>query len=241
MIGSKRRGITLLELLIASAIGVIVSLGAAFAFSAAVSYQSQSGQKRADVQAVQQAEDRIANLLSLATLSSDNSSPNSYFVGEQAGGTQSNESANSLTFVVLGDRVRGNLLESTDTFENLNQTFGPQGGLMEVQLGAEAIGESRNSNGTLIRTQRPADGDRTQGGNQQVLSPDMTNMVFEFYDGEAWQVGWDTQAEDEPRLPAAVRVTYTWKDESQRRTFTVRLPNSDVTPDSPAVSTGGAA
>jgi len=236
-----RRGVTLLELLIAGAIGVIIALGAGFAYSAAVTYQTQAGQRRTEQEAIQQAEDRLSTLLRQATLSSDNSSPSSYFVGEQAGGTQSNEAANSLTFVVLGDRVRGNLIESTDDFETLNQTFGPQGGLMEVQLGSLPNGETTSSTGTYNPNQTPPAWGRPQDAPPQKASPDMTDLVFEFYDGEAWQVGWDTQAEDEPRLPSAVRITYTWKDETTQRILTVKLPNSDVTPDNPAVSSGGAA
>ena len=45
----------------------------------------------------------------------------------------------------------------------------------------------------------------------------------------------------EPRLPSAIRVTYTLEGEDSSRAMIVRIPLSDVTPENPAgVGLGGA-
>ena len=85
-----------------------------------------------------------------------------------------------------------------------------------------------------MREQRPSDGDAYQGGYESVLDSRVASMSFEFWNGETWQGEWDTLTQGSRRLPAAIRVTYTFDgEESTPHSFVVRIPLSDVTPDNP--------
>jgi hypothetical protein len=143
-----------------------------------------------------------------------------------------------LVFTSLGERLPAEFVTSQDDFETLNQTYGPRGGLTEVSISQSAIGNAPVSTGLYLRKQTPADGDSSQGGFESSLDPDIDSISFEFYNGESWDLTWDSTAMDVPRLPAAVRVTYSRTSDSVERIFVVRLPLSDVTPDNP-VTAGG--
>lgn len=60
----------------------------------------------------------------------------------------------------------------------------------------------------------------------------MSEILFEFWDGTQWITSWDTDS-DGRRLPAAVRVTYRVSSDTDEHSFVVRIPTSDVTADNP--------
>ena len=129
---------------------------------------------------------------------------------------------------------------STDDFETQQTANGPVGGLAEISLGMTPIGNAGDKTGLFERVQRPSDGDPTQGGNESVLSADITSIGFQFWDGQQWLDTWDTTKMTPPRLPQSVQVTYKLKSEPNGIThlFVAPIPSSDVTPSNP-VAAGG--
>ncbi len=237
-----RRGLTLLELLVAMTMTVFVVAAAASAFIAAIGFDKSAAQawdqngKRVDF------EGRLTQLLRGAYITAAAADTQLYFVGESTGTTNNDVGADSLTFSTTSQPVNGVVLtDTTDDFTAVNQRFGPQGGVAEVQLSTTAVGQpAASQTGLFIREQRPSDGDRTQGGFEQVLSADVQQIQFEFYNGTGWQATWDTTATEGRRIPSAVRVSYKLTGDSQdaQRVFIVQLPDSDVTQANPvAVAT----
>jgi type II secretory pathway component PulJ len=235
---TRRSGLTLLELLVASIIGVIVVAGSGFAYQTAIKTQSRYTsrvERQAHITALL---DRLTNLLQGAVLPTDAANPAGYFILNALTGSTSGQ-GQRLVFTAGGPSLRWDALRSQDDFETQNTKFGPQGGLLEVELGTETIGDSTPRDGLLIRTQRPADGDPTQGGEQEVLADEVSDLSFEFWDGTSWITEWDTQTQQTKRLPAAVRVRFQLTDETDPRLLVVRIPASDVTIDDPLTTDGG--
>lgn len=232
----RRRGVTLVELLITVAIIGILTVGISNALSAGLIYERQSQASREVEEARIRFEDRISSLLRSAVLSTDAADASSYFIGSSAGDASVGGSADTVQFISRGQRLPGALLASQDDFETLNQKYGPQGGPAEIQISTAPVGDAPVQQGLFLREQRPADGDPTQGGLERTLDPDVRSIVFEFYDGTAWQPTWDSRTQLQPRLPAAVRVSYSLEgeDDSKPHVLIVRLPLSDVTADNPA-------
>ncbi len=240
----RTRGLTLVELMVAVAITALIAASAAQATYVAVRHQASAKAYRAAAVRDSQFEDKLRRLISSACLSTVTTDTASYYLGGDAtGDTDSNltTSGAGLVFTALGERLPAEYVTSQDDFETLNQTYGPQGGLQEISISQSAIGSAPVSTGLFLRKQVPADGDSTQGGYESSLDTDIDTISFEFYTGETWELSWDTTAMDVPRLPAAVRVTYTRTSDSTERTFIVRIPLSDVTPDDPLTSSTGAA
>lgn len=234
-----KRGLTLLELLVAATMTVFITLAVTAAYVQGIRYTKQSSDARALEGARIRFEDRIGSLLTLAELTSDTTDRFSYFIG-QIGNGQSNSPAgnknntsDTLTFTVIGSRLPGAVLASTDDFETINKNFGPQGGVAEVSIEFTAVGTvPDNTSGIFLRLQRPADGDPTQGGTETVLDANVTELGFEFFDGTNWDPTWNTQTGTR-RLPSAVRMTYRIEGDDTDRVVTYSLPMSDVTPDNP--------
>lgn len=149
--------------------------------------------------------------------------------------------SDTIMFTVMGRPLPGNALaaDPTEDFETDNQHYGPQGGVAEYALCMTPIGDSKGQTGLILREQVPADQDATQGGNESIAEPDVTNVSFEFYDGTQWQPSWDTFAQTPRQLPAAIRVDCTLQGEAQDRIFIVGLAYTTVTPNNPATTTGG--
>ncbi len=172
-----------------------------------------------------------------ASGSSTSSSSSSSSSG--AGATQSDNpltasgNSDNLTFTAVGNRPPTQLFESTDDWETNNQNVGPQGGVAEICLSLTGEDDPGNHQGLFIRTQRPADNDPTQGGFERILSPDVSSIGYEFYDGTNWDPTWDTRTMAGRRLPAAVRVSYRFKNDTRDHVFVVSLPYSDVTAANP--------
>lgn len=237
-----RRGVSLLELLVVAVMGAIVVTGAARAFQAGVDFQARVVPERESQLDRQRFEDGVARLIRSAYISEDEQDATTYFIASNSSGGVSltdAASADTIIFTVLGTPPPASYLNSSEDFETRNSTFGPQGGAAEIQLGTTPVGEAGERTGLFLREQRPSDGEPLQGGYEQVFEERVNSMFFEFWNGETWVGEWDTETQGERRLPAAVRVTYDFVGESNSRSFVVRVPLSDVTPESP-LGFGGA-
>ncbi|MBS1719510.1 MAG: prepilin-type N-terminal cleavage/methylation domain-containing protein [Armatimonadetes bacterium] len=246
----NRRGITLIELLVALVIAAIIAATAARSFSFALTAQQRLDDAHLRDQRIRAFEQRLVDLIRGAEVTSSATNEASFFIGADSpdslsgGGGLEGSNATSLTFTTFGGRINASTLDSDDDFETLNQNVGPQGGVTEVSLSMTPVGTPTGVEGGLyLREQKPADGDPTQGGFESQLNADVTNISFEFFDGEAWQTSWDTRTQQGVRrIPAAVRVTYNLSSDTndQSHVLVIRLPHSDVTVDNPATQTAGA-
>jgi prepilin-type N-terminal cleavage/methylation domain-containing protein len=236
-----RRGYTILEFLVAAAIMALIAATTARAVSASLNFETKLSSSRETAARVDSFETRMRTIISLAHLSSDAAATNSFFIasaGQPASGGSaqtgtSDGDADSLTFTWIGDRLSGTIVNSDDDFETLNTQLGAQGGVAESTLSTSPFGDSAGKTGLFIRTQRPADGDPTQGGTERLLTADIESTKYEFFDGNDWVTTWDTRTQATKRLPAAVRITYKFTDEQSTRVMVVRIPESDVTTDNP--------
>ena len=71
-----------------------------------------------------------------------------------------------------------------------------------------------------------------------MLDSRIARIGFQFWDGAQWVTSWD--AANPPRLPQAVRVSYTLRGQpdSDVRVFDVPIPASDVDAQTPQASSG---
>ena len=227
---------TLIELMVVLGITVLLLASIGFAYGSGMQFQQRVPQLDAEVRRVAQFEDHLRRIVEGAYLTSDATDVTSYFEAISNNGDQT--APDTLVFTTLGAGPNAAFLQSTDEFETLNQKFGPQGGLAEVGISTVPVGSSPVENALYVRTQRPADGDPTQGGLESVLIDNVESFSFEFFDGTEWVTEWDSVTQQR-RLPAAVRFTYRFIGDDQDRELTVRLPLSDVTPENPIVQQVG--
>ena len=258
MTGRRRggRGLTLVELLIVLTITALLASALGYAFTAELTMQRTTQARRAEADRSDATERRITLLLKgaiLAQASPDPAAlpptgpasgpssgpalaasastaaavPVTYFRGLAEDGT-SDLGCARLTWTTTAPAVPLAALSGTEDFETQQQARGPVGGLAEVSLSATPVGDAGGRTGLFERTQRPSDGDPTQGGFESVLDPQVARIGFQFWDGQEWVSEWP--AVSPPRLPAAVRVRYTLKNrpDSEVHVFDVPLPASDV-------------
>ena len=226
---------------------VLLAVGVARTFQTGLDYELRARRDRSVERSNQAFEDRIRTLLEHAYLSANTTDTGTYFTtspasspGTTTNNNQNNQSA-TLVFTAVGLKPGGAVLSPTqeDDFDTLNQKFGPQGGVAEIQLGTSPSGQPTGSpTGLFVREQRPADEDASQGGTERVLNADVTDLQMEFFDGATWQPTWDTVSSGTRRLPAAVRVTYSLKTDTVQHVLVIRLPNSDVTTANPVTAAG---
>lgn len=242
-----RRGVTLIELLVVVVMLGFIIAGAVRALAVAVEVELRLRDGTREAQRLAAFEREVGDLLKQAFLPAT-PSETAYFIGTAAGSTLPTPGtilgqgagafADEVTFTAVGIRPRLAALESDADFEELNATFGPQGGPMEVSISTFGINVPDDRSGIFLRTQRPADGDPSQGGRQRLWLSEITSIQFEFFDGLEWRPTWDSRGNEQNRLPAAVRVTYRPREQDADRVFVVRLLHSDATPNDP-VPAGG--
>ena len=228
----RTSGLTLIELLIVLAVSVVLIATVAMAYDSGIKFQLSVPEKDAQLKSIIRLENEIRTLLEGAYLTTDATDATSYFLTAASGGELA--ALDTLVFTTLGLRPTSAYLNSQDEFEQLNERFGPQGGLVEVAFSTVPVGETEIANGLFLRTQSPPDGDPTQGGMETALVQGIQLFQFEFFDGTQWLEEWSTFT-GQRRLPAAIRITYQLNGDTAARTMTVRLPHSDVTPDNPLV------
>lgn len=231
-----KRGFTMVELIIVLGMTAILMMALGAAFKAASDYSIESPRRLAAFQEDLLLDAEIHNLIESAYLNDAIDDTNTYFISNAD--TDAGTAATSISFTTLANSVDGGLIRSDDTdFENLNQTFGSQGGVTEVSLSTTAIGFDSEGEGLFLRTQSPSDGDYTQGGREKLLISGLVDLRFEFWDGIEWITTWDTRA-NARRLPAAVKISYALQDGGNTQTQVIRLVNSDVTTANP-LTVGG--
>ena len=241
----RRRGITLVEVLVAAAISALVMGAAGTAYVEGLRSARALSQGR-DVVARQTAfENTLRDLFAHAYVDADATNTATYFVSGDSisasapgssGASNSGKGGNdsSLVFTVLGRRLPSTVLSSADDFETDNDKYGAVAGVTEVQLGTLPIGQpAGGQEGLFLRLQSPSDADPSQGGTESLLSPNVETISFEFYDGTGWVTTWDTTTQGTRRLPSAVRVTYRLRGANEDRILVFGIPASDVTPDNP--------
>lgn len=233
--GLRRRGFTVVEMIVVMVMTAIVLAGAFMAYANAFGYEERARAARERSNVGRATDDRLREWIRRAVLSTLTTDTTSYFIG----GTESD--ASTLTFTALGDRPGSSYLASNEPFETSNERFGPQGGTAEVSFSLTGIGDGGSRTGLFLRVQRPADGDPSQGGYQELLDETIESISYEFWTGESWTTNWNTQADDTPRLPGAVRVTYRRTGEDHDRVLVVTIPASDATSNNPVVVAGGTA
>lgn len=236
----KRRGVTLIELVVAVAIVGLLSVALTRAFVMGLTYENSISVARERIEARDRIEDQLVGLFQHAYLDPDNTDTFTFFIGgSEDDNSVGSGNATNVQFTVQGQRLSGALLASQDDFATMNDLYGPQGGVEEVALSTTPVGDAGNQEGLFLRTQRPSDSEPTQGGKESILDPSIKSIEFEFWDGTAWQPSWSTQVGSTKRLPAAVRITYTvdGDDAGKSRILVVKIPNSDVTAENPAEQT----
>lgn len=238
----KRRGVILLELLVALAVAAILSVGLMATMDMLVSYQTRVPENRDKILNATNLDDRLRELISAAFVDQDEADTGTYFIASTEEGDAELEASTSpiLTFTVVGRRMSSQFMESEETdFEARNEAYGPVGGITEVSLSTTAVGDAADRTGLFLREQTPSDEDDTQGGFESVFDERVISIGFEFFDGTDWTSTWDTST-GERRIPSLVRVHYRLSSDEEEATehlLTVRLRNSDVTPETPLQST----
>jgi Tfp pilus assembly protein PilE len=260
---TRARGITLVELLIATVLMAMLLLAVARTYAIGINFDSRFLGKRDQLAKIHTFEDRLVSLIQHAELARTTTPAqvDSFFIGSvgdvpstaQGTGTpapastitssssqggSSSALSDTLIFTASSLRIPSLQLSSDDDFETQNQKYGPQGGITEFAISCTPFGTPPNGQtGCILRRQCPADDDPSQGGVESVFEPDVTSINFEFFDGTQYDPSWDTRTMTPARLPSCVRITYQLKGESNPRLLTVMLPNSDVTTANPITQT----
>ena len=248
----KKQAFTLIELLLALSLTIIVVGALLTAYIAALQFGPRLQASRDAYEANQDIKQRITQILQGAYVPDGATDASAFFTtnpqgqtgaGSTNAGQSSTNSATSntasstigtsgspqLTWTSLGQRLPGSALNNTDDFQTANQNRGPVGGMTEYSLSLNPVGTpTNNQKGVFLRTQAPADFDDSQGGNEELLIPDIDNIIFEFWDGTQWYQSWDTTVQGTKRLPSAVRITYS-KGTDAPVVFVVQLLHSNVT------------
>lgn len=231
----RRRGLTLVELLVALALSAILLVAIGYAFTTGIDIDRLHAERRLRARRTDLVDERLRQLIQGAKLrETADDTETTFFVGLLEGGDDS-LGADRLTFTTTAPPVSLVTQASADDFETQNQLQGPEGGLAEVSLGLQPVGAAPEGTGLYERFQRPTDTDPEQGGTESLLSPDIAQIGFQFWDGTQWVTEWDTQNGGERRLPAAVLVRYllTGDDTGQVRQLMVPVPGSDIDADNP--------
>ncbi|MBS1714239.1 MAG: hypothetical protein JST30_07865 [Armatimonadetes bacterium] len=221
----KRRGVTLLELLVSSILAAAITSALSMAFSVAAKHQQTYARPRVEAELRTYFEDRIRALVSRALLSPDDADTVTVFRTDTD--SQGDGASDRLTFTIEGQRWNyGAMDDSSTDFESRNETWGPVGGLTEVSIGTTAQGEAGSRTGLFVRSQTPADSDHEQGGYEQVLDDQVASVSFEVLDETGnWTASWDSSTSR--TLPTGVKVSYTLLDDPDTvRSFVVRLRNA---------------
>ena len=241
----RRRGITLVEVLIAATISAIVMGAAGTAYVEGLRAARGLSQGRDVIARRTVFENTLKNLFAHAYVDADATNTTTYFIsGDSISASTPNSTGTSasggagddgsVVFTTLGRRLPSTLLSSTEDFETNNEKFGAVSGVTEVQLGTSPIGRpTGGEEGLFLREQSPSDNDPSQGGTESLLLPDVETISFEFYDGTGWITTWDTNTQGTRRLPSAVRVTYRLQGDAEDRIIVFPIPTSDVTSDDP--------
>ncbi len=230
----RRRGVTLMELLVVLVMMAIIAAGSVRSFTVGVDYHTRYLPERQREDAIRTFENRIRGLFENLYFDPDQTVTTFTLAetGNSGGLPNTDASSDQVTFTIVRTPPQ-QVLNATSDFETLNEEFGPVGGIEEISISTTPVGDAGNQTGLFLRVQSPGDSDFTQGGYESVLWDQVESIAFEGFDGTTWTSIWDTET-GEARIPAAVRISYVLRQDPETvRTLIVRLPQSDVTPDNP--------
>ena len=232
-------GLTLIELLLALALGAILVSALGFTFNAAANLQKSHAVRMANQDQSARIENEISAMIRGAKLSATATDTTSFFQGVNSG-SQTDLGCDRLTLTTTAPGVPISAQQDeTNDFETQQMVRGPVGGVAEVSISTTPVGDAGGKTGLFQRVQRQSDGDPTQGGMESVFDADISEMGFQFWNGQQWLTTWDTTLGDR-RLPEAVQVSYILAADTQRQThmFVVTVPESDVTQSNPDTAQG---
>jgi prepilin-type N-terminal cleavage/methylation domain-containing protein len=234
------RGFTLLELLIVLTMSVFISGAIAFAYSECVLVERAHEQGKANLDQTTAMEKELTTVIEGSQLSASATDTTSCFIGSNDSGGNS-FGCDRLTVTTTAPGIPMESLYSTDDFATQQTEYGSFGGLTEVSLGTNPVGTAGDHVGLFEREQHPSDGDPTQGGLESDIDSDVTQMGFEFWDGEEWVAAWDTQTGTRT-LPQAVQITYTLKGDTNTtpHVFVVPIQSSTINALNPVPNDGTA-
>jgi type II secretory pathway pseudopilin PulG len=228
--------VTLVELLVALALMVILASAISFAFTASINIQRiQTRRQQSQVQ-TDGIERRMTEMIQGAWISNNTQDQSSYFIGVQNNST-GELGCDQLVFTTTAPTIPLVVQHNQDDFETQHRNFNTQGGVAEVSLSMTAVGNAGNRVGVFERIQRPPDTDPTQGGTESLLSGQIDQIGFQFWDGVQWQFEWDTINQTR-RLPSAVKVSYHLQNAQAQdiRVLVIPIPNSDVDAQNPVTN-----
>ena len=236
----RSRGLSLIELLLSISITAIAMVAVGRTFSEGLTYEANADRTRSDFDQRVRFEDAVTGMIRGISIHA----ANGFLVAPVTqSGTNDSLQQSSATTPHLGAGAsnvafttssltppQGYMQQTGENFVSLNREFGPQGGLTEVELSMTPVGDPGDVSGLFFRTQRPADSDPTQGGDETLLVPGLADIRFEFYDGSDWVTSWDSKNGQKDKLPAAIRVTYAFPKDPIVHSFVVRLLLKDAGP-----------
>lgn len=199
----KVRGFTLMEGLIASSLLAIIGVFMATSLNSSITAKELIEETSGRYHVVRQAMSRMVDEISMSYLSAHNTTPElrvrTGFTGER----------DELHFVAFGHVRRKAEAKESDSRE-ISYFLGA-----DERTGAESI---------IRRVQSNPDDEFDDGGREQTLLPDVTNLEFEYFDPqtEEWEDKWDWEGTaTRDRLPTRVRITFTARMPGEReQTFT---------------------
>lgn len=216
-----RRGLSLIELLLSILIVAIATGAATRAYLSGVTFDEKFNRTLDAKRSATRFEDQVTRLLRGAELGT----ADSVFISPAPASGKPSPGVASLVFTTWSAPVPSPYADAKGDFETLNERFGPQAGPAEVSLSTDPVGEvGGDVQGLFLRTQRPPDGDPSQGGEETLLDERVRQVEFSFSDGQDWLPSWDSKQANKDKMPVAVRVRYLFGDETTPRTFLVRLP-----------------
>ena len=136
----KRRGLTLIELLIVLAMTGIILVGLTGSYEIALRFQREVPAREAERQAELSFIKQLRLSLEGAYLSEDEDDLTSYFIATSADGVSGNP--DTITFTTTAFAPSGDFIAAEGDFETLHADFGPQGGLTELGLTARSVASS---------------------------------------------------------------------------------------------------
>jgi len=185
----SRHGVTLLELLVATAIGAILVLAINAMFSNAIHLRDRAYEAEANQLSRQYAIGMMKRDLANAA------APNGLLIGDMIGGQASGtlQSRAQLTlFSTSGTLTEGDPWGDIQQIEYILSSLNWPGAKKGLYL---LRGVTRN----LLSTVQ-------EEPEYEPLLEGIGTLTFEYYDGNSWRTAWDSSAEDPP-LPTAIRVT----------------------------------
>lgn len=225
---SRRRGFTLMELIIATGISALMGAAIFSAMRTAYIARDSSEKQMANVERVTIALDLIEKDLQSVMM------PGDHFAGPLVGYSmgQTGRETNSLDFYTIGE----------DDTSDATQVTAFAEGFRRVQIGVSANGRSNILYRKVTRnllTQNP------ETPEQETLAENIVGFSTSFYDGTEWYSEWDSQMQS-GAMPTAIQITVRYaavNDASGNTAYSlsrlIQLPMGGAPPTATSTTGGG--